>query len=245
MRKPPTWWHLPIGDLVEQRCPSWIEVRLEALLQRQPQRLDQVYLLRAKSPRDPSDRGRVLRGLWEHIRVVGLGEFKSTARPFRTGDLYRLAGCGWTWLHQHPELAPRDLTLVLIVADLNDALRDELARCDAALSALGDGYHRARVGGLRMIVVGLDAVAEAEKDDYVRVFGHADWPSDYGNDGTWNITQSVHNAPSTARNSALPSAAFRGGSWHDGTVAGRFALDLNSGPSDWANYVGFRCVTPR
>ncbi len=172
-RKPPTWWHLPFGDLVEQRCPAWIEVQLETLLQRQPQRLDQVYLLRAKSPRDPNDRGRVLRGLWEHIRVVGLGEFKSTARPFRTGDLYRLAGCGWTWLHQHPDLAPRDITLALIVADLNDALHDELARCDATLEALGDGYHRARVGGLRLIVVELDAVAEAEKDDYVRVFGHA------------------------------------------------------------------------
>ncbi len=171
-RKPPTWWHLPFGDLIEQRCPAWVEVQLEVLLQRQPQRLDHVYLLRAKSSRDPSDHGRVLRGLWEHIRVVGLGEFKSTARPFRTGDLYRLAGCGWTWLHQHPDLAPGDLVLVLLVADRNDALVAELARCGATLGALGDGYHRASVGALRLIVVELDAVAEAEKDEYVKVFGH-------------------------------------------------------------------------
>ncbi len=113
VRKPPTWWHLPFGALVTERCPAWIEVQLEVILQRQPQRLDQVDLLRAKTPRDPNDCGRVLRGLWAHLPVVGLGEFKSTARPFRAGDLYRLTGCGWTWLHQHPELAPDDLVLVL------------------------------------------------------------------------------------------------------------------------------------
>ena len=172
VRKPPTWWHLPFGALVTERCPAWIEVQLEVILQRQPQRLDHVYLLRAKSRCDPNDCGRVLRGLWEHIQVVGLGEFKSTARPFRTGDLYRLTGCGWTWLHQHPELAPDDLVLVLIVADFNDALRDEIVRCGAVLEALGCGYHHARVGGLKLIVVELDAVAVAEKDEYVKVFGH-------------------------------------------------------------------------
>ena len=43
VRKPPTWWHLPFGALVTERCPAWIEVQLEVLLQRQPQRLDHVY----------------------------------------------------------------------------------------------------------------------------------------------------------------------------------------------------------
>ena len=101
-----------------------------------------------------------------------LGEFKSTARSFRAGDLYRLTGCGWAWLHQHPELTPGDLVLVLIVADVNDTLRDELVRCGAVLTALGGGYHHARVGGLKLVVVELDAVAVAEKDEYVKVFGH-------------------------------------------------------------------------
>ena len=94
-------------------------------------------------------------------------------RRFRDGDLYRLTGCGWTWLHQHPELTPDGLVLVLLVADFNDALRHELACCGALLDDLGDGYHRARVGGLRLIVVVLDVVADAEKDEYLKVFGHA------------------------------------------------------------------------
>jgi formylglycine-generating enzyme required for sulfatase activity len=38
------------------------------------------------------------------------------------------------------------------------------------------------------------------------------------------------------------SAALRGGSWGNGTVAGAFYLGLYSGPSVSNNYVGFRCV---
>jgi formylglycine-generating enzyme required for sulfatase activity len=75
--------------------------------------------------------------------------------------------------------------------------------------------------------------------------GRSDWPSDYGGDGTWNITQSVYNSPSTMRNSALPAAALRGGGWFNGTLAGRFALLLVTGPSGRGNDIGFRCVIPR
>ena len=171
-RKPATWLHLPFGALIEWRCPAWIEVQLEVLLQRQPQRLDQVYLLRAKTTRDPSDRGRVMRGLWLHIRAVGLAEFKSVAKPFARGDLYRLVGCGWTWLHQNSALTPDDLVLVLIVADVSVELRDELAQCGATFTSQADGYHRFVVAGLALVVVELDAVAEAEKDDYLRAFSH-------------------------------------------------------------------------
>ena len=52
-RRPPTAWHLPFGARVEWRCPKWIEVSLEVLLQRESQRVDQLYTLRARTPRDP------------------------------------------------------------------------------------------------------------------------------------------------------------------------------------------------
>ena len=172
LRKPATWLHLPFGALIESRCPAWVEVQLEVLLQRQPQRLDQVYLLRAKTTRDPRDCGHVMRGLWVHIRTVGLAEFKSVAKPFARGDLYRLVGCGWTWLHQNSALTPDDLVLVLIVADVSVELRDELAQCGATFTRSDDGYHRAQIAGLALVVVELDAVAEAEKDDYLRAFSH-------------------------------------------------------------------------
>jgi hypothetical protein len=171
MRRPPTAWHLPFGALVEWRCPKWIEVALEVLLQRESQRIDQLYTLRAHTPRDPNDRGEVLRGLWEHIPTVGVAEYKSVSAPFARGDLYRLLACGWHWLHRHPECAPEDLVLVLLVATRTPTLDDELARCGASLSAANAGYWRGTVRGLGLVLVDLDVVGEAERDDYVRAFG--------------------------------------------------------------------------
>ena len=75
--------------------------------------------------------------------------------------------------------------------------------------------------------------------------GRTDWPSDYGGDGPWNLTPSVHNRPGSTRNFAIPAVAERGGAWPSGTTAGRFALLLVDGPSNWTGGVGFRCVIPR
>ena len=156
---------------MEWRCPKWIEVSLEVLLQRESQRVDQLYTLRARTPRDPRDRGEVLRGLWEHIPQVGVAEYKSVSAPFATGDLYRLLACGWHWLHRHPEFAPEDLVLVLLVATRTPTLDDELTRCGATLTPAGAGYWRGTLRGLGLVLVDLDAVGEAERDDYVRAFG--------------------------------------------------------------------------
>ncbi len=171
MRRPPTAWHLPFGALVEWRCPKWIEVALEVLLQRESQRVDQLYTLRAHTPRDPSDHGEVLRGLWEHIPKVGVAEYKSVSAPFAKGDLYRLLACGWHWLHRHPEFVPEDLVLVLMVATRTPTLDEELARCGAPLEPASAGYWRGTVRGVALVLVDLDVVGEAERDDYVRAFG--------------------------------------------------------------------------
>jgi hypothetical protein len=171
-RRPPTIWHLPFGALVEQRCPAWIEVGLEVLLQRESQRIDQVYTLRAHTPRNLSDEGTVLRGLWKYIYVVGIAEFKSLSTPVAPGDIERLGACGWHWLSKHPKTAPGDVALVLIVASLTPTLLEEMALCNTALEDIGNGYFRACVAALTTIVVVLDEVAEAEHDDWLRAFGH-------------------------------------------------------------------------
>lgn len=73
----------------------------------------------------------------------------------------------------------------------------------------------------------------------------ATWPTDatlpYNGDGTWNITSSAYPGGGGPV-AGLPAAAFRGGDSGNGSQAGAFALDLDSGPSYWTTYVGFRCV---
>ena len=170
-RRPRTEWHPPFGALIEWRCPRWIRVTLEALLQRQSQRVD-VLLLRKRARRDPADQGRVLRSLWQHVRHVALLEFKSVARPFAAGDLYRLVALGWHWLSRNPGRKPDEVLLVLVVLEVTDTLRAELARCPADLVAQEPGYHLAVVRGMTVIVAELDVVSQSERDDYLRIFSH-------------------------------------------------------------------------
>lgn len=62
---------------------------------------------------------------------------------------------------------------MLIVAGLSPELHAELARCHRPLTPLGDGYHRAQAEGLPFVLmVELNAVSEAEKDDHLRAFSH-------------------------------------------------------------------------
>ena len=147
-------------------------MQLEALLQRQSQRVDALLLRRVGDAHDPTDGGRVLRGMWPHIPRVALLEFKSVARLFAKGDLYRLVALGWHWLARNPEHAPDDLLLVLVVPTLTDTLRDEVARCGVTLTQERDGYHLADVRGLQLLLAEVDVVCEAEHDDHLRVFSH-------------------------------------------------------------------------
>lgn len=71
------------------------------------------------------------------------------------------------------------------------------------------------------------------------------WPDDYLGDATWNIGGGVQNSLGGSRVAVTPSAAVRGGAWANGTLAGRFSLQLQYGPSTWSAEVGFRCVIPR
>jgi hypothetical protein len=44
-----------------------------------------------------------------------------------------------------------DLVLVLIVADVSDGLRAELAQCGATLTRSAEGYHRAQVASHSLV----------------------------------------------------------------------------------------------
>jgi len=158
--------------LVEWRCPRWVRVELEVLLQRQSQRIDLLLFLRARPARDPNDHGQVLRSLWRHIPRVALLEFKSIARAFAPGDLYRLVACGWHWLSRNPALFPADVLLALVLPCVTDTLRAELAALPLTLALQEPGYHLGTLDRMRLVVVELDVVSESERDDYLRVFSH-------------------------------------------------------------------------
>jgi formylglycine-generating enzyme required for sulfatase activity len=61
------------------------------------------------------------------------------------------------------------------------------------------------------------------------------WPSGYGTDGTWNVNSVVARASGEDNRIGIPSAAFRGGDWPDGTRAGVYSLYLHTGPSFWVS----------
>jgi formylglycine-generating enzyme required for sulfatase activity len=69
------------------------------------------------------------------------------------------------------------------------------------------------------------------------------WPAAYNGDYTWNLNGTAYNG--SAYVAGLPAAAVRGGAWPYETRAGAFAVYLPSGPSSWANSIGFRCCLGR
>ena len=76
-----TAWHPPFTHMLEQRCPRWITVRGEVQITTEPLRVDDLLEVSAQAPRDPSDTGETLHGMWEHIPRIGLLEFKSPVWP--------------------------------------------------------------------------------------------------------------------------------------------------------------------
>jgi len=73
------------------------------------------------------------------------------------------------------------------------------------------------------------------------------WPVEgdlYRGDGSYNIASSAYSEGGGAR-VGIPAAAYRGGTWNGGPLAGVFALALSHAPSHWSPNFGFRCVVPR
>jgi hypothetical protein len=173
-----TAWHPPFTGLLQERCPRWIRVTAEVQFSAEPLRVDDLLEVWSESERDPRDTGGTLRGLWRFVRRVALLEFKSVARMFRHGDLYRLLAYGALWLASHardsdaaPRLTPAELTLVLAVPVVNAALREELAALGLALRVLDDGYHLVEGLPWLLVVVELRAAAAHERDPLLGWFG--------------------------------------------------------------------------
>ncbi|MEZ4394082.1 MAG: hypothetical protein R3A48_23665 [Polyangiales bacterium] len=172
-----TAWHPPFTGLLQERSPRWVRVTAEVQLSAEPLRVDDLLEVWSEEARDLSDRGGTLQGLWPQVHRVALLEYKSVARAFRHGDLFRLFAYGALWLATHQgeaageaALKPEDLTLVLAVPTINKALRDELRDAGISLERRDDGYHRVSCGPTVLIVAELRVIAEREDDDLLRWF---------------------------------------------------------------------------
>jgi len=85
----------------------------------------------------------------------------------------------------------------------------------------------------------------AGQDGWMSVDGSSTtpWPAGYEDDRTWNLDGRAYDGSGWV--DGLPAAALRGGYWDGGGNAGVFALLLNSGPSYWNTFLGFRCCRRR
>jgi hypothetical protein len=137
-------WHLAFVSLVAGRAPPNFEVLSEVRLTIEPQRAD-ILLLRRVGAERKDDQALVLRALWARLGRVAIVEYKSPVESsFRSGDLVRLVTYGGLYETAHLDELPEpgDLTLVLVVASVTKALREDLARKGWALTPLGGGYAR-------------------------------------------------------------------------------------------------------
>jgi hypothetical protein len=169
-RRQVTLWHEGFADCVLLRKPSGFEARPEVQLSRRPRRVD-LLLLRRQGEHVDQD-GRILRGLWPRLGRVTILELKSPVRGFRRSDLIRLGSYGAQYHADHAEEleTPAALTLVLVVPRLDPALAAEIAHLGWDLAPLGNGYAELRGAWYTSFVVFTNEVAEAEHDDFLRIF---------------------------------------------------------------------------
>ena len=97
-----------------------------------------------------------------------------TTSGLRRRDLPKLLSYGWEYLSQDDCVVddPAKLSLVLAVPTETPTLRREYGRCRVEPRPLGDGYVRLVGSCYTILVVLLDQVANAERDDFLRLFTH-------------------------------------------------------------------------
>lgn len=167
-------WHLAFANLIEQRAPPNFEVQSEVRLSIEPQRADLLLLRRLGTERRDHD-ARVLLDIWPRLSKVTVAEFKSPSKSsFRHGDLVRLWSYGSVYQTAHITEVPlrSDLTLLLVIPSLIPTLLEEIAAMGWELCDLGRGYRRIDGAVYDLYVAVTDEVAEAERDEFLRIFSH-------------------------------------------------------------------------
>jgi hypothetical protein len=164
-------WHLGFGDLLTERDSPGMRVVPEWSLPVRVRRAD-FLLIRRKGSQKRDHEARSLRALWPRLSDTTIMELKSPGRAFRPSELIRLLSCGVLY-HEHNrrDLAgPHEITLAVVLPGLTPGLRDEIAHMRWTLEPLERGYARILGVMYTTYVAFTNEIAEAEDDDYLRVF---------------------------------------------------------------------------
>jgi hypothetical protein len=167
-----TAWHVILFALLVQRAPRRFEVRREVSLSAEPLRADFLLLLRTLAGDEPAG---TLKRLWSLLPRAAIVEFKSVGRPYRARNLDRL----WAYLHlyyvdQRELLGEQaDLCGVLLVAARTPSLDADAKALGLDWKDLGDGYWELTLGPFALYVVEIDVAADTERDELLRLLGHA------------------------------------------------------------------------
>ncbi|MCG8424984.1 MAG: hypothetical protein MJE77_44450 [Proteobacteria bacterium] len=166
-----TFWRYPYASLMKERKPPGWEVKVEEVLSLAPRSADQLLLYRDSTERRDHE-AKVMRGLWPLLTDVAILEFKGPTRGLRQRDLMKLLSYGTEYLSlgECPIQKPSELSLVLVVPKETPTLRREYERCEVEPEQLEGGY--VRLDGCRytLVVALLDKVADADRDDFLRLF---------------------------------------------------------------------------
>ncbi|XYH94032.1 hypothetical protein ACMHYB_40210 [Sorangium sp. So ce1128] len=168
-----TAWHVLLTALLRQRRPRNFQVQSEVPLSVEPLRADYL-LLRNEAPGERDEPAGTLRRLWALLPKETVVEFKSVGRTYRGRNLDRL----WGYLSLHyadaaGRLGPRsDLAGVVLLPSRNRPLDVDAAALGLTWRDLTGGYWQLRGGAFALYVVEIDAVADAEDDDLLHLFGH-------------------------------------------------------------------------
>lgn len=164
-------WHLGFGDLLSERGSPSARVVPEWTLPLRSRRVDFLLIRREDKP-DRDHEARSLRGLWPRLASHAVVELKSPSRPLRASELIRLVACGALYHEQnYRDLGgPREVTLVLIVPRFTPTLVAEIKHMGWTLEPLEPGYAEIRGVMYTTYVVFTNEVAEAEDDDFLRIF---------------------------------------------------------------------------
>ncbi|WP_437747125.1 hypothetical protein WMF39_20145 [Sorangium sp. So ce1504] len=168
-----TAWHVLLVALLNQRGSRRFEVRSEVPLSNEPLRADYLLLRRSAGPSEPAG---TLKKLWDLLPRDTIVEFKSIGRPYRRRNLDRLCSYLHLYCADEPERIERrsDLCGVLLVPSRTRSLDADVAELGMEWGDLGGGYWRVEGGAFALLIVEIDAAAEAEDDDLLRLFGHGE-----------------------------------------------------------------------
>ncbi len=167
-----TAWHVLLTRLLQQRAPPSFRVLAEVPLGKHPPRLD-LLLLRREGASDDSG-AAVLRDLWRRILRLALLEYKSPSKPLRQGELAKVLSYAFLYAADHADEVQRreDLLVALVLPSLTPTLHSELAFFGWTLLRDERGYHEVQEAPWPLLVLELDVVSQAERDELLGVFGH-------------------------------------------------------------------------